>query len=202
MAFPVRLDVPPELLNASPEYPDVLGPALPAAQGRRFAGLQAARRRDVRPQLDGLPAALSVAEACRNAAAALTKRFAPQAELWPAGLASAQMEQHSERMQRGEQHLLAEPSQGGVVVLVRALLPVPEAWLPQAEPVKKLRPARDAQQAALQQAALRLAWPLQQQRLSVFQRLLALPRLPARGNAFLLFQPGRDPANSSASSFQ
>ena len=201
MAFPVRLDVPQALPNALPELPDELGPALPVVQGRRFAGQRAAHWLDDLRRRDGSPEALFVTEVCRGAVVALTARLVRQVKLLPAGRASVRQEQQSAQTHQDEQHLLAAQSQDGAAVSVQALLPVPEASLRQAA-LKKLRAAQGALQAAHQQGASRLALPLQRQRLSVFPLRPALPRLPARGNAFLLFQPVRAPANSSASSFR
>lgn len=200
MAVRAHLDVPQEPPNALPAHPGEFGPELPVVQGRLFAVLQTAHQMDARPQLDGLPAALFVAEACPAAAVLPAAPPVPQVELLPAGLASVRQEQHPARMQLDEQHLLVAQSQGGVAVSVQALPAAPEAWLPQAELATKARVAQDAPQA-LQQAAARLAWPLLRQRPSVFQLRPELQHLPEHGNAFLLFRPGRDPTNSSASSF-
>lgn len=89
-----HLDVPPELPNALPEHPVVLGPALLGAQGRLFAGLRAALPAALPPP-DGSLMALFAVEACRAAVAALAARLGPWVKLLWAALASVRREQHS-----------------------------------------------------------------------------------------------------------
>lgn len=158
MAGLARRDVPQVLLpSALPEHPAVLDPALLAEPGRLFVGLQAAHFPDVRMLPDGLPAALFAAEARRDAVAAPAVRLVPRAELLRAVLASVWQEQHSAQPLRDEQHWPGAHSQGGAAASRAALPPVPKVSLPQAEPLRELRAAPDALQAALQRPASQLA---------------------------------------------
>ena len=138
------------------------------------------------------------AEACRTAAARLAARLVPPAELLRAVPASVRQEQHSAYSLPDEQHPTVAQLQDGPATSAQALPLVLKASLPQAEPPTELRAAPDALPAALQRPASQLAWSSPLPRLSASQ----LQRLPERGNAFLLFQPGHGPANSNASFFR